>query len=140
MKQPNQYQDFKVNVKIKLALLWSAVMFCYIYGDYFQLYVPGKVEGLIGGNNMLDNPFKLLMASFLLAIPALMVCLSVFLKPVANRFLNLLLGTLYTALMLLIALTSYSDWHMFYVFLAILESILTAIIVINAYKWPKNKE
>ena len=140
MKQPNQYQDFKVNVKIKLALLWSAVMFCYIYGDYFQLYVPGKVEGLIGGNNMLDNPFKLLMASLLLAIPALMVCLSVFLKPVTNRFLNLLLGTFYTALMLLIALTSYSDWHMFYVFLAILESILTAIIVINAYKWPKNKE
>ncbi|RIV68741.1 DUF6326 family protein [Flagellimonas aequoris] len=140
MKQPNQYQDFKVNVKIKLALLWSAVMFCYIYGDYFQLYVPGKVEGLIGGNNMLDNPFKLLMASLLLAIPALMVCLSVFLKPAANRFLNLLLGTFYTALMLLIALTSYSDWHMFYVFLAILESILTAIIVINAYKWPKNKE
>ena len=140
MKQHNQYQDFKVNVKIKLALLWSAVMFCYIYGDYFQLYVPGKVEGLIGGNNMLDNPFKLLMASLLLAIPALMVCLSVFLKPVTNRFLNLLLGTFYTALMLLIALTSYSDWHMFYVFLAILESILTAIIVINAYKWPKNKE
>ncbi|WP_228237288.1 DUF6326 family protein [Allomuricauda sp. M10] len=140
MQESNQYQDFKINVKIKLALLWSAVMFCYIYGDYFQLYVPGKVDGLISGQNMLDNPFKLLMASLLLAIPALMVCLSVILKPVINRFLNLLWGTFYTALMLLIAVTSYSKWHMFYVFLAILESILTAVIVINAYKWPKNKE
>lgn len=90
MQESNQYQDFKINVKIKLALLWSAVMFCYIYGDYFQLYVPGKVDGLISGQNMLDNPFKLLMASLLLAIPALMVCLSVILKPVINRFLNLL--------------------------------------------------
>ena len=43
----NEYQDFKVNIKLKLSLLWTSVMFCYVYGDYFQLYVPGKVEGLI---------------------------------------------------------------------------------------------
>ena len=30
-------QDFKVNVKIQLSTLWTAVMFLYIYGDYFEL-------------------------------------------------------------------------------------------------------
>jgi len=48
-------------------------MFCYIYGDYFELYVPKKVEGLISGANMLDSPTKLFLASVLLAIPALMI-------------------------------------------------------------------
>lgn len=136
----NEYQDFKVNIKLKLSLLWTSVMFCYVYGDYFQLYVPGKVEGLISGGNMLDNPFKLLMASLLLIIPALMVCLSIFLKPRPNRVLNLMFGFIYTAIMLLIAATSYSEWHMFYVFFALVESALTIIIMLQAYKWPKQEQ
>ena len=37
-------EDFKINVKIKLAVLWTSVMFCYIYEDYFELYVPKRVE------------------------------------------------------------------------------------------------
>jgi hypothetical protein len=32
-------------------------MFLYIYGDYFELYVPGKVEGLISGENLLNTPY-----------------------------------------------------------------------------------
>ncbi len=38
----NDLEDFKVNVKIMLSALWTSVMFCYIYGDYFELYVPKK--------------------------------------------------------------------------------------------------
>ncbi|MFT5299050.1 MAG: hypothetical protein ACI9YH_005102, partial [Colwellia sp.] len=35
------YEDFKINVKLKISALWVAVMFCYVYGDYIQIYVPG---------------------------------------------------------------------------------------------------
>ncbi len=130
-------EDYKINVKLKLSAFWTSVMFCYIYGDYFELYVPKKVEGLISGANMLDSPTKLFLASVLLAIPALMIFLSILLKPAINRLLNIIFGILYTSMMILIAITSISSWYTFYVFLAILESLITFLIVWYAWKWPK---
>lgn len=129
--------DFKINIKIKLSALWTSLMFCYIYGDYFLLYIPKKVEGLISGDNTLNDPIKLFLATLLLVIPALMICFSVLLKPKINRWLNIIFGIIYTLIMLLIALTSLSEWLTFYVFLAIIESIITSLIVWNAIKWPK---
>lgn len=58
----SQLEDYKVNIRIILSALWTTVMFCYIYGDYFELYVPGKVNGLLNGQNMLDSPLKLFTA------------------------------------------------------------------------------
>ena len=36
-------EDRKVNVKAKLALLWIALMFFYIYNDLFSLWQPGPM-------------------------------------------------------------------------------------------------
>ncbi len=129
--------DFNINIKIKLAFLWSSVTFLYIYGDYFELYVPKKIAGIIDGTSMLDSPMKLFLASLLLAIPAFMICLSIILKPLSNKWLNIVFGIFFTAIMLLIAVTSISEWRAFYVFYAILESILTALITWTAFNWPK---
>ncbi|MCT4204284.1 hypothetical protein HZP44_05425 [Elizabethkingia anophelis] len=132
-------EDSKIDVKIKLATLWASVTLCYLYGDYFELYVPGKVKGLIDGHNLLNDPRKLLGASLLLAIPAVMVGLSVILNPKLNRLFNLIFGTLFTLIMLLIAITPLDSWRMFYVFLALTESAITILIVLYAWKWPKQK-
>ena len=132
------FEDFKINVKIKLSLLWTSVTLCYLYGDYFELYVPQKTQGLVNGVNMLDTPMKLFAASLLLVIPALMVFLSIILKSSTNRRLNIILGLFYTAIMILIALTSITPWRIFYVFLAIVESCITSLIVWFAWKWSKN--
>lgn len=133
----SNFVDLKINIKIKLAFLWASLMFCYIYGDYFLLYAPNKVESLISGENNLNAPIKLLLASVLMVIPALMVCLCVSLKPKISRILNITFGVVYTLIMLLIAVTSLSEWLMFYVFLAVVESTITSFIVWNAIKWPK---
>jgi hypothetical protein len=34
-------QDTRVPLRIRLAGLWTSLMSCYIYGDYFGLYAPG---------------------------------------------------------------------------------------------------
>jgi hypothetical protein len=133
----NTLEDFKINIKIKLSLLWSSVTFFYIYGDYFELYVPNKVSGIINGDSMLDNPLKLFFASLLLAIPALMICLSILLKSSLNKWLNIVFGMFFSVLMLLIAVTSISEWRTFYVFYAIVESTITSAIVWYAFNWPK---
>ncbi|WP_026452397.1 DUF6326 family protein [Aequorivita capsosiphonis] len=132
-------ENQKVNIKIKLASLWASATFCYLYGDYFELYTPDKVNSLISGDNIMDNPTTLLIASIILAIPSLMVAASIFLKPKINRILNILFGILFTIMMVVIGISSTNEWYLFYVFLAFLESIITALIVWYAWKWPKEK-
>lgn len=136
----DDFEEVNINIKIKLSALWTSVTLCYLYGDYFELYIPQKTQGLVNGVNILDSPMKLFAAAILLAIPAIMVCLSVILKSAINRRLNILFGIFYTTIMAFIALTSISAWRVFYVFLAIVESCITALIVWYAWKWPKNKE
>lgn len=133
-------EDFKINIKIKLSFLWASVTFLYLYGDYFELYIPGKTASLIDENSLLDSPVKLFSASLLLAIPSVMICFSILAKPRLSKLLNIIFGLFFTAIMLLIAITSISEWRAFYVFYAILESILTSVIVWKAFNWPKQTD
>ncbi len=132
-------ENQKVNIKIKLAALWASATFCYLYGDYFQLYTPDKVNSLITGENNLDSPIKLLIASIILVIPSVMVAASIILKPKINRILNIIFGTLFTLMMVFIGINSMTEWYSFYVFMAFSESIITFLIVWYAWKWPKEK-
>ena len=133
-----QYEDFKINVKLVLSALWSSVLFLYIYGDYFELYVPGKVEALLNGQNMLRTPFKLLFATIILTLPSLMISLSLMMRPKWNRFVNISIGLFLTLFTLLIGVSSFTEWKTFYVMLSFLESIITSIIVWAAWHWPKH--
>lgn len=132
-----EFEDFKVNLRILLSGLWTSVMFLYIYGDYFELYVPKKVEGLLEGNNLLDTPYKLLLATILLTVPSLMIFLSLVLKPKLNRILNISVAGFLAIFTLLVGISSISEWRIFYVMLAFLESIITIIIVWKAWNWKK---
>ena len=39
----NRLEDPKINVKIKLSILWATVMFLYLYVDVFAFYKPGNL-------------------------------------------------------------------------------------------------
>lgn len=135
--QTKMLENPKINIKIKLSALWASATFCYLYGDYFELYTPDKVNSLITGDNIMDSPTTLLIASIILAIPSVMVAASIILKSKINRILNIVFGILFTIMMVAIGIMSTDEWYLFYVFLAFLESIITAFIVWNAWKWPK---
>lgn len=130
-------EDYPINIRIKLSALWTTILFCYIYGDYFELYVPQKVETLLNGQNNLDNPSKLFMATIVLTIPSLMIFLSLVLTPKTTQWLNIGVALLLTLFTLLVGMSSLSEWRIFYVFLSILESVLTMVVVIMAMKWPR---
>lgn len=76
-------EDKEVNIKFKLSALWISVMLCYIYGDFFEFYVPGKIKNLMANVTSIGptTPILLLGFSISMAIPALMVFLSLTLKP-----------------------------------------------------------
>ena len=133
-------EDVKINVKIKLSALWVTVMLCYIYGDYFELYIPGKIENLMAKVTSIGptTPILLLVFSISIAIPALMVFLSLTLKPRINRWVNIILGGFYT-LMMLLTMINPTSWMIYYMFLGVIEIILTVLIVWYAWKWPKQE-
>lgn len=130
--------DAKLPVELKLSALWASLMLCYIYGDYFGLYKPGKLQGMLDGKMGSLRPITqevLLGTAILMAMPALMVCLSVLLKTSVNRWVNIVLGSIYAVIMLI---TMPGAWA-FYVFLGIVEVALTAIIVWTAWSWPRQR-
>jgi hypothetical protein len=77
----------------------------------------------------------LLGTSAMMAIPSVMVFLPLVLKPRLNRWLNIIFGAIYTVIMLI---TMPGEW-MFYIFLGVIEIVLTTLIVWYAWKWPKHK-
>ena len=130
-------QDIKVNVKIKISALWASVMFCYIYADYFGLYVPGALQKMLDGKMGPLGPTTqgvLLGTSIMMAIPSVMIFLSVALKPKLNRMFNIIFGALYT---LIILITMWA-WA-FYIFFGIIEVVLTVLVVWYAWNWPKQE-
>jgi hypothetical protein len=130
-------EDFKINVKLKLAALWTSVMFCYIYADYFGLYVPGILHNMLEGKMVPLGPVTqgvLLGTSIMMLIPSIMIFLSVALKPNLNRWLNIIFGVLYTVIILI---TMWS-W-MFYILYGVFEITLTLLIVWYAWKWPRQE-
>jgi uncharacterized protein DUF6326 len=130
-------EDIQVNVKIKLSALWASVMFCYIYADYFGLYVPGTLQKMLAGKMGPLGPTTqgvLLGTSLMMAIPSAMIFLSVAVKAAVNRWLNIVLGALYT----LIILITMWDW-LFYVFFGVIEIALTSLIVLYAWRWPREQ-
>jgi len=71
-----------------------------------------------------------------------MIFLSLILRPKVSRLLNITFGAIYTALMLMIAIASIASnnrWLFFYIYLAIIEIILTLIIVRHAWTWQKKQ-
>ena len=133
----SQLSDLTIHTKLKLSGLWASTMFCYIYCDYFELYVPGKLDSMLQGEM---GPLGavtqevLMGTSILMAIPSLMVFLSVALPARYNRILNIVFGAFFT---LLLALTTYTAGWYFYKFFAAIETVLTALVVWYAWKWPK---
>ena len=43
-------EDLRIPVQAKLAAAWTSFMFLYIYVDFFNLYKPGVVDGILNGH------------------------------------------------------------------------------------------
>ena len=128
-------EDLKIHVRLKLFALWCSVMFFYIYGDYFELYQPGKLQGMLAGSGPFGRVSQavLLGMSTIMIVPSLMPFLSLVLPPRINRLLNIAFGALYTTVMVL---AIRGAWH-FYLFYGLIEIALTLLIVWYAWTWPK---
>lgn len=131
-------EDTRVPVRIKLAALWTSTMFCYVYGDIFFLYQTGHVQQMLEGKMPplgTVTPTMLLCTSISMAIPACMIFLSLALRPKASRWLNIIVGFLYSAF---VAVTMPGAWS-FYIFFGSVDVLLTLLVVWYAWRWPRER-
>jgi len=131
--------DTKVNVKIILAGLWTVLMVLFIYADIFSLFRNGQIEKMISGymGPFMVTQNSLLIASLLMAIPALMIIISLTLKSKINRYINIVVALAYVFVEIG---NMIGETWIYYLVYGIIEIIITIFIVIKAIKWPSKIE
>lgn len=129
-------EEFKVSVRLKLAALWVSFMFLYIYVDYFHLYMPGSLEDMLAGKVFTFKVTQtfLLIVTAAMAVPVLMIFLSLALPAKINCCTNIIVAIIHIPYMLF-NLAGEAWVHM--VFGAALEVILLGLIIRYAWKWPR---
>src|SRR5918994_1837633 len=136
-KSTTALHDPPVPVRAKLAAAWTSFMFLYIYVDYFHLYKPGVVDDILAGIVFkFDISQTFLTVSLAaIAVPSLMIVLSVILPARANRVINLVVASVYIPFSMFNA--AGESWTYFYGLSIGLELLLLAFILRSAWTWPR---
>ena len=129
--------DAPVPVRIKLSALWAAALFCYVYGDFFGLFRPGKLVDMLAGRTPVGATTQGVLVAFavVMAIPSAMVFLTLVLPPDLARWANVGLGVVYSFIMVI---AMRGAWG-YYILLGCLEVVLTMSIAWYAWMWPRQE-
>jgi hypothetical protein len=132
-------QTTHVPVQAKLAAAWTSLMFLVIYIDYFHLYQPGAIDEIRGGVIFEFDISGTLMSIFfvIIAIPALMILLSMALPARVNRVTNLVVASLSIPLMVFNAAGASWDYAFYYALTIGVEVLILAFILRSAWTWPR---
>ncbi len=130
-------QDPRIPVQAKLAAAWTSFMFLYIYVDYFHLYKPGAIDDILVGVVWEFDVSQALLTGMLalVAIPSVMILLSTTLPARVNRAANLVMASLYIPVSIFNALGE--SWTYFYGLSIGLEVAILALILREAWTWPR---
>ena len=132
-----EFELFKVNVRIKISALWTAMLFVFAYVDIFTLYRPDfradMEAGQIAGFTV--NQSFLLGTTIYIVIPSLMVFAALVLRPRVNRIVNIALSVMYA---LTIVAGATGEWN-YYILGSAIELALLAAIAYYAWTWPKTR-
>ena len=130
-------EDQRIPVRVKLAAAWTSFMFLYVYVDILAFFRPGVIDDILAGivwEFDITQTFAT-TALTLMAIPILMVVLSMTLPARVSRIANLIVASLY------VPVTAFNvvgeSWVYFYGLGIALELILLALILRYAWTWPR---
>ncbi|MEV0286747.1 MULTISPECIES: DUF6326 family protein [unclassified Kribbella] len=124
-----------MNVRVKLAGLWTSTLFVFAYVDLFSLYRPDVRADLDAGElgGFTVNQAFLAGTTAYIVVPSLMVFASLVLPPSIGRVANLVLALGYGITIIAGAI---GEWT-YYVLGSALEILLLAAVAYYAWTWPK---
>jgi hypothetical protein len=128
--------DPPLSPRLKLAALWTSVLFLMIYADYFELYLPYKLPSMLEGRMGPLGPVTegvMVGVTILMSVPSVVIALSLLLPAAAVRWTNLVLALAYIAITTMVI---QGAWR-FYVLFGLLEIALLSAIIVIAWRWPR---
>ncbi len=134
-------EDPKVNVKIKLSVLWITMVFFYLYNDVISLFRKDILEEALTGEMggiQISQTF-LLGAAVLMSASILMTFLSVVLPARVNRPTNIIMG-IFHAIVLAATMTVPGETWAHYALYMVFEAVFIAMIIWHAWKWPEQED
>ena len=138
MSATTDYRDPWISPRIKISALWASLLLVFVYVDLFGLYradVRADIEaGRIAGA-AIDQVFLLGITAYV-ALPSLLVFLSLVLPVRVQRTASIVLAVLYA---ITIAGSAVGEWG-YFILGSVLEVALLAGIVYHALTWPKATE
>jgi len=129
--------------KIKISVLWIVLWCGGVWGPFLELYMPGYVEQIIAGfhDGIPVTPEMLLLMGSAGMIPLVMAFLSLILKDKANRWANIIMGTVFAALSLVdpIIYVGGQSAYSAYVILIGIAMVVFAVLIVW-YAWKSKQE
>lgn len=134
-------EEQRMPVRAKLAAAWTSFMLLYIYVDILAFYKPGVVDDILVGIVWQFDITQIwaITALSLLAIPILMVVLSMTLPARVSRIANLVVASLQIPFAAFNAVGEVGgSWFFFYALGVALELVVLALILRWAWTWPRS--
>jgi hypothetical protein len=124
------------DMRVRLQSLWIFVIFNYLYCDLISNMEATVLKGLLDGQieGIQFNQQFLLNSALLMEIPIVMVLLSRLLNFRANRWANIIAGSIMTIVQVG-SLFFGTAPTLHYIFYSIIEAGCTAVIVWLAFRW-----
>jgi hypothetical protein len=122
-----------VDTRLKIAALWTAMLFIFVYVDLFSLYRPDVRADLEAGRLFAFDVSQafLFFTTLYIVLPSLMIYLTLVLSRGINRVLNLALAAVYAVT---IVGGAVGEWGYFVLGSAV-EAVLLAAVVYHAWTW-----
>jgi len=122
--------------KIRISVLWIFMAVAMSAHGVLAFMEPGAMEQI--GEMQMGAGMLLFMALFWW-VPLVMAVLSVTLKDLANRWANIILGIVFTALNIFHLIEHLTDPSAHQILIIGSTVVVTALIFWHALKWPKQE-
>jgi hypothetical protein len=136
MNKVKKLDEQPVNTRIKIAGLWTSMLFVFAYVDIFGFFRKDVLENALAGKVYAfeaDQMFFILTTLYIL-IPCIVLYLTLSIRAKHARLINLIVSPLY---ILTIMGAMVDETWMYFIIGSIVEIILLIAIFFLARKWPQ---
>ena len=122
--------------KIRISVLWIFMAVAMVAHSVLAFMEPGAMEQI---EEMQISVGMFLFMALFWWVPLVMAVLSVTLKDLANRWTNIILGIVFTALNIFHLIEHLADPSAHQILIIGSTVVVTALIFWHALKWPKQE-
>ncbi|HSE44192.1 MAG TPA: DUF6326 family protein [Gemmatimonadales bacterium] len=135
-----QYRETHVDVKLVLSALWVTMLFVFAYVDIFGFYradvLKAALDGQVATTGFTVNQTFLAYSLVYILLPAVMVVLSLLLRPRVNRIVNITVSLVYVVTIIGSAI---GETWAYYLIGSAIEVLVLAAIARAAWTWATSE-